>query len=130
MRAVHPDWTPGQIKSALMTTATTDVVKEDTVTPADPFDVGAGRIDVGQSVYAPVTFDETAENFALLGNDPVNAVHLNIPSINAPVMPGRLVTTRTATNASGLTERFDAFVDAPDGTTITVTPSRFTVGAG
>ncbi len=52
-RAVHPDWTPGQIRSALMTTAVTDVVKEDTVTPADPFDIGAGRIDVGKSIYAP-----------------------------------------------------------------------------
>nr|MBA3799359.1 S8 family serine peptidase [Geodermatophilaceae bacterium] len=44
--ALHPDWTPGQIKSALMTTATTAVVKEDTTTPADPFDFGAGRIDL------------------------------------------------------------------------------------
>ena len=45
---LHPTWTPGQIKSALMTTARTAVVKEDTVTPADPFDIGAGRIDVDE----------------------------------------------------------------------------------
>ena len=94
LAAVHPDWTPGQIRSALMTTATTDVVKEDTATPADPFDMGAGRIDLGTAISAPLTFDETPANFVALGNDPVNAVHLNIPSINAPVMPGRLVTTR------------------------------------
>ena len=37
-----------------------------------------------------LTFDETAANMASLGDDPVNAVHLNIPSVNAPVMPGRL----------------------------------------
>ncbi len=44
MMASHPDWTPGQVKSALMTTATEDVVKEDLVTPADPLDFGSGRI--------------------------------------------------------------------------------------
>ena len=27
---------------------------------------------------------------AALGSDPINAVHLNLPSINAPVLPGRL----------------------------------------
>ena len=47
--ALHPDWSPGQIKSALMTTATTEVVKEDAATPADPFDFGAGRIDLTQA---------------------------------------------------------------------------------
>ena len=46
LRALHPDWTPGQIRSAMMTTATTDVVKEDLVTPADPLDMGAGRVDL------------------------------------------------------------------------------------
>ena len=90
LRAAHPDWTPGQIRSALMTTAITDVVKEDLSTPADPFDFGAGRIDVGAATQAPITFDETATNFAALGGDPLSAVHLNIPSINAPVMPGRI----------------------------------------
>ena len=41
-----------------------------------------------------LTFDETADNFVALGADPVNAVDLNLPSINAPVMPGALTTTR------------------------------------
>ena len=128
--AVHPDWSPGQIRSALMTTAVTDVVKEDTRTPADPFDFGAGRIDVGESIYAPITFDETASRFAAMANDPVVAHHLNIPSVNAPVMPGRLVTSRLATNASGLTERFDVFAEAPSDSRITVSPAQLIVPAG
>ncbi len=44
---------PGAIKSALMTTATTDVVKEDETTPADPFDDGAGRVDLDQGRRRP-----------------------------------------------------------------------------
>jgi Subtilase family/Fibronectin type-III domain len=130
VRAVHPDWTPGQIKSALMTTAITDVVKEDYVTPADPFDFGSGRIDIGAATEAPLTFSDTAANFFTMANDPVNAVHLNIPSVNAPVMPGRLVTTRTATNATDQRQRFDVSADAPIGSTVSVTPSRFGLNPG
>ncbi len=122
LRATHPDWTPGEIKSALMSTATTDVVKEDLVTPADPFDFGSGRIDIGAASAAPVTFNETPENFFALGNDEVNAVHLNIASINAPVMPGRLVTTRVVTNTTDQRQRLRVSTDAPTGSTITVTP--------
>ncbi len=62
----HPSWTPGQVKSSLMTTATTKVVKEDLVTPADPFDFGAGRIVVSDASGAKLTFDETAANYAAL----------------------------------------------------------------
>lgn len=130
LKAVHPDWNPGQIKSALMTTATTDVLKEDFVTPGDPFDFGSGRIDVGAASSVPVTFSETVENFFAMGNDPVNAVHLNIPSVNAPVMPGRLVTTRVATNPTDERQRFEVSADAPVGSTITVTPSRFRLNPG
>jgi hypothetical protein len=130
LRAAHPEWAPGQIKSALMTTAITDVVKEDLSTPADPFDFGAGRIDIGAASAAPVTFSETAEDFFAMGNDPINAVHLNIPSINAPVMPGRLVTTRVASNTTSRSQQFDVLTDAPEGSTITVRPERLTVPPG
>ena len=130
VRAVHPGWSPGQVRSALMTTAVTDVVKEDLTTPADPFDMGAGRIDIGGAILAPLTFDETAADFFALGNDPINAVHLNLPSINAPVMPGRLVTNRVATNTSGGTEKFTVSSEAPAGSSITVTPKKFTLQPG
>ena len=127
---LHPEWTPGQIRSALMTTAVTDVVKEDQVTPADPFDMGAGRIDLTVAGTAPLSFDETAERFFALGADPVNAVHLNLPSINAPVMPGELSTTRTVTNISGRKQKFTLTTEAPAGSTITVSPKNFTLAPG
>jgi len=130
VRAVHPTWTPGQVKSALMTTALTDVVKEDLATPADPLDMGAGRIDIGKSSLAPLGFDESAADYFAAAADPVNAVHLNVPSINAPVLPGRLVTTRVATNVSGARATFDVSTKAPLGSSITVSPTRFTLNAG
>lgn len=130
LRALHPDWSPGQVRSALMTTATTAVVKEDLTTPADPFDRGAGRIDLNTAGSPGLTFDETAMNMTMLGNDPVNAVHLNIPSVNAPVLPGRLTTVRTATNVTGEQLRYEVETTAPAGSSITVTPQSFQVDPG
>ena len=130
LKALHPDWTPGQIKSAMMTTAKTDVVKEDLATPADPFDYGSGRVDLTQAGNPGLTFDETAERMVLLGNDSVNAVHLNLPSINAPVMPGKLTTVRTAKNVTGKTQRYKVSTTAPAKSKITVTPSSFTLPPG
>jgi hypothetical protein len=130
LKAVHPDWSPNEIKSALMTTATTDVVKEDLTTPADPFDFGAGRIDIGAAANAPLVLDESALDFYTLGGDPVQAIQLNVPSIDAPVLPGRISTSRTVTNVSGAQGVFDVSTSAPDGSTISVSPSHFTLRPG
>ena len=45
LKQAHPNWSPAAAKSALMTTSYQDVVKEDGVTRADPFDMGAGHVD-------------------------------------------------------------------------------------
>ena len=66
LKALHPNWTPGQIKSAIMTTAKTTVVKEDQTTPADPFDDGAGRVDLNRAGDPGLTFDESAARYAAL----------------------------------------------------------------
>ncbi len=127
VRAVHPDWTPGQVKSALMTSAVTNVLKEDGATPADPFDDGAGSIRANLAVHAGLTFDETAANYFASAGDPLGRINLNIPSIDAPLMPGMVTTTRTGLNVSGQTQKYTVTVQNPPGGTITVTPSSFTV---
>jgi hypothetical protein len=130
LRALHPDWTPGQVKSALMTTAVTDLVKQDLTTPADPFDIGAGRVDLTVAGNPGVTLDESADRMFALANDPLNAVHLNLPSVNAPTMPGALTTTRTVTNVSGRTQHYAVETTAPDDSSITVEPAQFAVQPG
>ncbi len=62
---LHPEWTPGQIKSALMLTAITAVVKEDGVTPADAYDMGSGRVDLNRAGDARLTMDESIDNYFL-----------------------------------------------------------------
>ena len=63
MRQKYPTWTPFEIKSALMTTAKTSVVKPDGVTAADPFNMGAGRVDLTKVFSAGLVLDETIPNF-------------------------------------------------------------------
>ena len=101
MKALHPAWTPGEIKSALMTTANTNVVKEDLVTPADPFDFGAGRVDLTKAGAAAIVFEDTAIRMFDLGQSGLTALDLNLPSINVPTMPGTVTVHRTATNVTG-----------------------------
>jgi subtilisin family serine protease len=130
LKALHPTWTPGQIKSALMTTAKKSVVKEDTVTPADPFDYGSGRVDLTKAGTPGLTFDESAARMFALGNDPMNAVHLNLPSINIPLLPGRVTTTRLAKNVTTQNQSYKVTASAPAGSKITVSPSSFNLAPG
>lgn len=130
--ALHPNWTPGQVKSALETTAkTAGVVKTDRVTPADPFDVGGGRIDLTKAGDPGLTFDETAANYAASAAlPPADRIDLNLPSVNAPTMPGAITTTRTAKNVTNSTLNYRVSTTASPGTQITVVPSSFSVKAG
>jgi subtilisin family serine protease len=130
VKAVHPDWTPGQIKSALMTSSLQDVLKQDGVTPATPFDRGAGAIRANRAAGPTVTFDVAASDYFASASDPLGRLHLNLPSIYANPMPGAVATERTFTNVSGSSQAFAVDVDAPAGVTIDVKPSQFTLAAG
>jgi subtilisin family serine protease len=126
--AAHPTWTPGQVKSAMMTSSVQNVLKPDGVTPADPFNDGAGSIRANRAVKPTVTFDESAADYAALASNPLARVDANLPSINATTMPGTLTTTRTMKNVSNVSQQFTVHTTATGGS-ITVSPSSFTVGA-
>ncbi|KFZ31378.1 hypothetical protein IDSA_01260 [Pseudidiomarina salinarum] len=57
MLAHHGDLTPAQLKSVLMTSAVGGVTKDDGVTPADPFDVGSGRLNLANALATAITVD-------------------------------------------------------------------------
>jgi subtilisin family serine protease len=130
VKAAHPDWTPGQIKSALMTSSVQDVLKEDGVTASDPFDRGAGSIRANRAVSPTVTFDVTAEDYIDSATDPLNRINLNLPSINANPMPGLVTTTRTMKNVSGTNQVLKASAAAPAGASIDVEPDTIVVNSG
>ncbi|GAA1791773.1 S8 family serine peptidase [Luedemannella flava] len=133
LRSLHPGWTPGQVKSAMVTTAKTGIVREDLRTPATAFEVGSGRIDLSRAGDPGLTFDETAARMrSVAATDTTSAgqMQLNLPSVNAPVMAGRLDLTRTVTNVSGRRLTYTVVGTAPAGAAITVAPARFTIAPG
>ncbi|GAB1817560.1 S8 family serine peptidase [Herbidospora sp. RD11066] len=128
--ALHPTWTPGQVKTALETTATTAVTKQNGTTPADPFDTGGGRIDLTKAGDTALTLDESAENFAASAADPLNRIDLNLPSVNATTMPGLITAKRTFKNATDRSLTYAATGKTVTGASIVVIPPLFTVKPG
>lgn len=126
----QPSWSPDNIRSALMMTATTAVMKEDGVTAADWFDMGAGRIDVGLAVQSGLVMDETDANYAAadpaIGGEPRT---LNMPSVVDTNCVGTCTWTRTVTATKDGSWSVDS-VSISTGLDITVTPSTFDLAAG
>jgi Subtilase family/PA domain/Fibronectin type-III domain len=130
LKALHPSWGPGQIKSALMTTAYQGVVKEDEHTPADPFDFGAGRVDLNQAGDPGLTFNESASNFAASATDPMHRIDLNLPSVYSDENAGTIRTFRYAQNVTSRTLTYTVNTTAPRGAVVRVVPERFTIAPG
>jgi hypothetical protein len=130
LKWLHPTWTPGQIKSALMTTAkASGVVKEDGVTPFTPFDAGSGRIDLKRAWNAGLTFDATGAQYVTLQNELWKA---NYPSLFVPRMAGMIAVSRTVRNVSGSTNTYRTRVayqnEQPRDFKVSA-PQEFTVAA-
>ncbi len=130
VKDAHPSWSPGQIKSALMTSSVQSVVKENGTTAADPFDRGAGSARVDRAIATRVTLDVSAADYVASAGDPLNRINLNLPSINAPTMSGQISTERTLRNVSGGTVKFEVSTTAPAGASIEVSPSTVEILAG
>jgi hypothetical protein len=63
LRAVQPDWTPTEVRSAInMTSKIDDLVNADG-SATDPFDLGSGRVDLTKAALAGLVLDETTANF-------------------------------------------------------------------
>lgn len=127
LAALHPDWTPGQIKSALMMTATVDgLVKEDGVTPVDNFDAGSGRIDLNVAGNPGISIAESAANFYLHEDDLWNS---NYPSLYIPSMPGQMTVERTLQSELDYDAWWYITVESNDGLVVDV-PSVVGIRAG
>jgi hypothetical protein len=126
LKQLNPTWTPGQIKSALMTTALTKkVVNDDGKTAAGPFDVGSGRVDLQKAIKPGITFDAAGDDFMTHKNDLWN---VNYPSIYIPAMGNEITVTRIAHSENTKESKWKLSVQVPADLSITV-PSTLEISA-
>lgn len=127
LKALHPNWTPGQIKSALMTTAKLTVTKEDGVTPANFFDYGSGRINLDFAGDPGLTFDASAQEYL------DKAAHLwdsNYPSLYVPILAGKITVRRTAHSELSGQRNWSVSVSAPSDLKVTAPANLWLAGGG
>jgi subtilisin family serine protease len=128
LKALHPDWTPGQIKSALMLTAkTAGVTSTDGTTRATAFDYGSGRVDLTAAGDPGITIDESAENYVALENQLWNA---NYPSIYIPNLPGQITVERTVKNVTAADSTWQVSSTTDNNSWVIEVPRTLTVRAG
>ncbi|HEY93676.1 MAG TPA: S8 family serine peptidase, partial [Dehalococcoidia bacterium] len=157
IKQARPDWSPAIARSAIMTTAYQDVMKEDGSTPADPFDMGSGHLNAGGkankgSIFEPgLVYDAGLYEYAAFtcGMEwgvftpgscvfldsigvPMEPYNLNYPSIGINELPGILTVQRTVTSVAkekGWRE-YTVSVDAPEGYEVTVEPTTLKLKSG
>jgi subtilisin family serine protease len=146
MVSENPDWSPMWIKSALMTTAgqtdNTGAPIQRAGVNATPLDYGAGHVRPGPAYRPGLVYDSTFPDWIRFacGSGATGSLcdqygsadpsDLNYPSIAVGDLAGRQTVTRTVTNVSKLPGVYEAKVQAPPGTTVTVSPKRFIILPG
>lgn len=136
MVALHPTWTPPQIQSALMLTSNNAAIrKEDGTTPATPFDIGSGRVDLSKAGQAGFVLDVAPAAFDAADPDKGGRPSsLNLASMADAFCFNTCGWQRTLQNTLAAAVTWTAEVmpvagqpDLPPGVRITVTPSSFTL---
>jgi hypothetical protein len=137
IKQAHPDWTPDEIKSAMMTTA------YDLIGTFDPFAQGAGHVNPAKFLDPGLVYRSGGFNayFAFLcgtgqlvsagcAGNTIAPNELNLPSMAIGGMPGIQTLHRKVTSVGSTSETYTASVTGLAGLTVAVSPSSFTVAPG
>ena len=133
LRAAHPDWTPAEVKSAMMLTAVGGF-REDATTPWTPDDIGSGRVDLGAAARVGFVMD-IANYFPANVSLPSAADQrtINLPSMRTSTCSkaNGCTWTRTLRNVLAANTTWNVTVSSPStDIPLTVTPSTFSFGGG
>ncbi|PIA61278.1 hypothetical protein AQUCO_00300663v1, partial [Aquilegia coerulea] len=149
LKAIHPDWSPAMIKSAIMTTASTidntnQPIKDFDGKPATPFVMGAGHIQPNNVADPGLVYDLQMEDYlnflcvyeqnfteytlsSGLVDKPFkcpksyNLLDFNYPSITVPKLSNSVTVRRIITNV-GTPGIYKVNVIEPEGISLTVEP--------
>jgi len=131
MRALHPGWTPAEIKSALVTTARKVILNQDGATPATPFGAGSGLLALDAAATVGLVLNETGPNYLAAnpdtGGDPKT---LNQPSLVDYACRETCTWTRIVRSVLNESATYSASFSGPAGLSVTVNPSTFTIAPG
>lgn len=130
VKAVRPDWSVDEIRSALMMTAATDVTTGNSGTPADWFDMGAGRVKVDNAVASGLVMDETYARYIAAnpatGGEPRA---LNTPAVVDTECFSQCTWQRTVTATQAGIWTVSP-ISQTTGFSVTVSPLSFTLAEG
>lgn len=131
VKAVHPDWTPPMIASAITMTSTPELAKDFNGSVATPFERGAGRPRLSDAVQAGLYVDVNKSSFMaadpLAGGDPKS---LNLPAMVNSRCRNVCNFKRTVTDLAGGARWTVSAGGFPDGVSVSTDPGTFTLAAG
>lgn len=130
--ALHPNWTPMEVKSALMMTAAAAGTQENGTTPWNADDVGSGRVDLSKAPFAGLVMNESFANMLAANPDggSIDVKALNLPAVRNLSCSVSCSWTRTVRSTLAASADWNVTVAAPTGFALSVSPASFTVAAG
>ncbi|NND58791.1 MAG: S8 family serine peptidase, partial [Gammaproteobacteria bacterium] len=137
LKAKRPELSPHEAQSALMMTSTREFTKDSNGSDAgDPFDRGAGRVDLTRAAKAGLVMsakDMNNPGGPEYGGSSSDAMSLNIPSFssaNCGSTGPNCTWTREVKSVASVPVTWTAGFTSEDGVTVTVTPNQFTLAPG
>lgn len=128
LQAIHPDWSPDDIRSALLMTAVTTPLRQpDGFTPANPFTRGAGRLNLAAAAHAGLVLDETLANYQAAAG---NLETLNLPALVASACFQSCTWTRVWRSTLNTPITWSVTAVTPADLPLAISPAQFTIIPG
>ncbi|CAN0840921.1 Subtilisin-like protease 1 [Linum grandiflorum] len=153
IKAVHQNWSPAAIKSAILTTAYTvdrsgKPISNEQNAPATVFDMGAGHVNPPKALEPGLIYDIQPDDYVsyicslgysdaqvrmivqrkvkCLNESSIPGAQLNYPTFSISLSSTRQTYTRTVTNVGMPDSTYTSKIFSPDGVDVKVTPSEIT----